>query len=69
MMKTVPGVQKIVYSTCSVHAIENEHVVRECLNSDEGKSREFVLADPDEVLPGWPRRGLPAELDDLSKQH
>ncbi|KAF8072034.1 S-adenosyl-L-methionine-dependent methyltransferase [Lyophyllum atratum] len=58
-----PGVQKIVYSTCSVHATENEHVVRESLNSDEAKTGLFSLASPKEVLPQWHRRGLPDELE------
>ncbi|KAG5651744.1 hypothetical protein H0H81_007597 [Sphagnurus paluster] len=62
-----PGVQKIVYSTCSVHAIENEHVVRETLNSDEARAAPFSLASPKEVLPQWPRRGLPDELEDPSE--
>ncbi|KAF9266542.1 S-adenosyl-L-methionine-dependent methyltransferase [Marasmius fiardii PR-910] len=59
-----PNVKKIVYSTCSVHAIENEHVVAEALKSDEAKNGNFKLATPDEVLPQWPRRGLPEEIDD-----
>ncbi|GLB40515.1 putative class I-like SAM-binding methyltransferase superfamily, RsmB NOP family protein [Lyophyllum shimeji] len=62
-----PGVQKIVYSTCSVHAIENEHVVRESLNSDEAKAGLFSLASPNEVLPQWHRRGLPDELEHPSQ--
>ncbi|RDB26149.1 25S rRNA (cytosine-C(5))-methyltransferase rcm1 [Hypsizygus marmoreus] len=59
-----PGVQRIVYSTCSIHATENEHVVRDVLNSDEAKSGNFSLATSNEVLPQWHRRGLPDELDD-----
>ncbi|KAG7089845.1 hypothetical protein E1B28_011490 [Marasmius oreades] len=59
-----PNVKKIVYSTCSVHAIENEHVVAEALKSDEAKHGNFKLATASEVLPQWPRRGLPQEIDD-----
>ncbi|KAG6854394.1 hypothetical protein C0991_007385 [Blastosporella zonata] len=62
-----PGVQKIVYSTCSIHATENEHVVLESLNSDEAKAGSFGLASPKEVLPQWPRRGLPEEMEDPSQ--
>ncbi|KAF9000607.1 S-adenosyl-L-methionine-dependent methyltransferase [Cyathus striatus] len=57
-----PNVQKIVYSTCSIHAIENEHVVREALNSDEARTGSFTLAPRCEVLPTWQRRGLSEEL-------
>ena len=54
---TVPSVQKIVYSTCSIHAIENEHVVLTALNSPEAKSGPFSLSPRTAVLPAWPRRG------------
>ncbi|KAF8802546.1 S-adenosyl-L-methionine-dependent methyltransferase [Phlegmacium glaucopus] len=58
-----PNVKKIVYSTCSIHATENEHVVRDALNSDEAKSAIFLLAPQNEVLPEWVRRGYPDEMD------
>jgi putative methyltransferase len=58
-----PSVTKIVYSTCSIHAIENEHVVRAALKSEEARTGNFKLAAQDEVLPTWHRRGLPEELD------
>ncbi|ETW82870.1 hypothetical protein HETIRDRAFT_126266 [Heterobasidion irregulare TC 32-1] len=57
-----PSVQKIVYSTCSIHAIENEHVVQEAINSAEARTGAFKLASPDMVLPNWHRRGLPDKL-------
>lgn len=59
----VPRVQRIVYSTCSVHAIENERVVCEALKSEEAERRNFRLAPFAEVLPSWHRRGLPDELE------
>ncbi|KAL0954648.1 hypothetical protein HGRIS_003600 [Hohenbuehelia grisea] len=59
-----PSVHRIVYSTCSIHAIENEHVVRDALKSDEACTNNFRLAPRDQVLPTWPRRGLPGEMDD-----
>ena len=49
---SVPRAQRVVYSTCSVHAIENEHVVRQALSS----VTDFTLGH---ALPQWPRRGLP----------
>ncbi|KAG1734159.1 S-adenosyl-L-methionine-dependent methyltransferase [Suillus lakei] len=52
-----PNVQKIVYSTCSIHATENEHVVGYALQSDEAKSSGFKLAPRNDVLPTWNRRG------------
>ncbi|KAH0833261.1 S-adenosyl-L-methionine-dependent methyltransferase [Lanmaoa asiatica] len=58
-----PRVRRIVYSTCSVHATENERVVCEALRSEEAERRNFKLAPPGEVLPSWHRRGLPDELD------
>ncbi|XP_046437723.1 28S rRNA (cytosine-C(5))-methyltransferase-like [Daphnia pulex] len=48
---TFPSVERIVYSTCSIHEEENEAVVRQVL-SKIGNS--FRL---DEALPWWPRRG------------
>ncbi|KAJ2785047.1 hypothetical protein H4R18_000755 [Coemansia javaensis] len=49
-----PGVQRVSYSTCSVHAEENEAVVARVLRSQA----EFSLAPRDQVIPTWPRRGL-----------
>ncbi|KAF8207171.1 S-adenosyl-L-methionine-dependent methyltransferase [Mycena galopus ATCC 62051] len=57
-----PKVSRIVYSTCSVHATENEHVVRAALLSDEAVVGPFHLATQEDVLPKWPRRGIPAEM-------
>lgn len=61
---TVPAVQRIVYSTCSIHAIEDEHVVRAALKSNEALSRHFELAPQSQVLPQWKRRGYSNEMDD-----
>lgn len=60
----VPSVKRIVYSTCSIHATENEHVVREALKTTECLTGKFALARPSSVLPGWPRRGLSNEMDE-----
>ncbi|KIK47442.1 hypothetical protein CY34DRAFT_799403 [Suillus luteus UH-Slu-Lm8-n1] len=57
-----PHVQKIVYSTCSIHATENEHVVSHALQSDEAKSSHFKLAPRNDVLPTWNRRGQAEEM-------
>ncbi|KAI8620060.1 S-adenosyl-L-methionine-dependent methyltransferase [Chytriomyces sp. MP71] len=49
---TFPRVQRLVYSTCSKHRLENEGVVERVLASQEG----FGLVRG--VLPGWKRRGV-----------
>ncbi|THV02847.1 S-adenosyl-L-methionine-dependent methyltransferase [Dendrothele bispora CBS 962.96] len=59
-----PSVQRVVYSTCSIHAIEDEHVVGEILKSDEALAGGFTLAPAEQVLPQWSRRGLPNEMDE-----
>ncbi|PHZ08187.1 S-adenosyl-L-methionine-dependent methyltransferase [Rhizopus microsporus ATCC 52813] len=54
-----PNAKRVVYSTCSVHAEENEHVVKTVLKNNP----EFELASRDTVLPTWNRRGMPKEMD------
>ncbi|KAF8348871.1 S-adenosyl-L-methionine-dependent methyltransferase [Amanita rubescens] len=61
---TFPNVTRIVYSTCSVHAIENEHVVQATLDTKEAKVGKFTLAPQNEVLPTWQRRGQKGQLSD-----
>ncbi|KAF9484339.1 S-adenosyl-L-methionine-dependent methyltransferase [Pholiota conissans] len=58
-----PNVKKIVYSTCSIHATENERVVGNALKSEEATAGSFRLAPQNVVLPTWSRRGYPAEMD------
>jgi hypothetical protein len=58
---SVPAVTRIVYSTCSIHATENEHVVRDALQSTEAQTGSFQLAPRSDVLPAWPRRGFENE--------
>jgi len=54
-----PNVQKIVYSTCSIHAEENESVVGQTL------SKIGHLFQLEKALPNWDRRGL----DDFDGNH
>lgn len=49
-----PAVERIVYSTCSIHQIENEDLVNSVLPI--ASSYGFQLAT---TFPQWPRRGLP----------
>eukprot|EP00192_Tetraselmis_astigmatica_P024891 CAMPEP_0117657788 /NCGR_PEP_ID=MMETSP0804-20121206/5517_1 /TAXON_ID=1074897 /ORGANISM="Tetraselmis astigmatica, Strain CCMP880" /LENGTH=295 /DNA_ID=CAMNT_0005464265 /DNA_START=161 /DNA_END=1048 /DNA_ORIENTATION=- len=51
---TFPSLERLVYSTCSIHSRENEEVVAAVL--PEATSRGFHLHDP---FPSWHRRGLP----------
>ncbi|KAF8529826.1 williams-Beuren syndrome critical region protein 20 copy A [Gautieria morchelliformis] len=61
-----PGAVKIVYSTCSIHAVENEQVVVTALNSEEARSGRFTLAPRTQVIPKWERRGLVKEMGSYS---
>ncbi|KAF5342347.1 hypothetical protein D9611_001609 [Ephemerocybe angulata] len=62
-----PQVKKIVYSTCSIHATENEHVVRDALLSEEAQANQFSLAPRNEALGSWSRRGLESEMASKGK--
>ncbi|KAH3684989.1 hypothetical protein WICPIJ_004021 [Wickerhamomyces pijperi] len=57
-----PAVQRIVYSTCSIHAQENERVVVDLLNDEKVKERGWRVANRSRVIPMWPRRGLVEEF-------
>jgi putative methyltransferase len=59
---TLPNLARLVYSTCSLHARENEAVVAAVL--PEYEQRGFALADP---FPGWHRRGLPGSVAGAEK--
>ncbi|PWN26126.1 S-adenosyl-L-methionine-dependent methyltransferase [Jaminaea rosea] len=62
--RSYPSLERVVYSTCSVHRIEDEEVVRKALASPEARGRtargreyKWALAERRECLPGWPWRG------------
>ncbi|CAD6886102.1 unnamed protein product [Tilletia laevis] len=52
-----PHLQRIVYSTCSIHAEEDEHVVVAALESAEAQEGGWRLMGREKVLPAWPVRG------------
>ncbi|KKY30746.1 putative nol1 nop2 sun family protein [Diaporthe ampelina] len=55
-----PAARKITYSTCSVHAEENEQVVLKALQSDIGKERGWRVLPREAQVGGmqtWPVRG------------
>ncbi|KAK6332181.1 hypothetical protein TWF718_002713 [Orbilia javanica] len=61
-----PNAKRITYSTCSIHAEENEHVVARVLNSEIAKERGWgVQSREDNPLSTWHRRGLVGELSEL----
>jgi 25S rRNA (cytosine2278-C5)-methyltransferase len=62
VLNKVPSVKRIVYSTCSVHATENELVVQDAVRSDLACELGFKLANRNEMIPSWQRRGLPEHL-------
>ena len=69
LTNAVPSVEKIVYSTCSIHPEENERVVAVALRSTEATAGGFTLAPRAAVLPTWSRRGQPGILDDTGGCH
>ncbi|KAI1093322.1 S-adenosyl-L-methionine-dependent methyltransferase [Rostrohypoxylon terebratum] len=55
-----PATRKITYSTCSIHAEENEHVVLKALQSDIAKERGWRVLPRERQVRGmrdWPVRG------------
>ncbi|TGO67394.1 hypothetical protein BOTNAR_0043g00260 [Botryotinia narcissicola] len=55
-----PAAQKITYSTCSIHAEENEYVVQKALASDIAKEKGWKILRRDNQIRGmreWPVRG------------
>ena len=49
-----PALERLVYSTCSIHAQENEGVISRVLPRAHELGYQLATA-----LPSWPRRGLP----------
>ncbi|KAK6068803.1 25S rRNA (cytosine-C(5))-methyltransferase rcm1 [Seiridium cupressi] len=55
-----PSARRITYSTCSIHAQENEEVVTKALQSDIAKARGWRILTRDSQVTGmreWPVRG------------
>ncbi|KAK9371081.1 S-adenosyl-L-methionine-dependent methyltransferase [Lipomyces kononenkoae] len=52
-----PNATRVVYSTCSVHAEENEDVVRKLLMDPEIAKLGWKAMGRENVIPSWHRRG------------
>ncbi|KAF9436104.1 hypothetical protein BGZ76_004813 [Entomortierella beljakovae] len=59
---TFPNVKKISYSTCSIYAEENEHVVTTLLKNHWP---QWKLSPRSKVLPTWHRRGYSKDVCDI----
>lgn len=57
-----PNAKTVCYSTCSIHAEENERVVKTLL-SDADIMGKWQLRSRDKVLPSWTRRGWEGEFE------
>ncbi|CAM9349921.1 unnamed protein product [Phaeothamnion confervicola] len=55
---SIPQVERVVYSTCSLHAAENEDVVARALAQQPQRTGVVGLFEVVPCLVGWPRRGL-----------
>ena len=63
-----PRVKRVTYSTCSIHAEENEHVVIKALNSPLAQQRGWHILQRDEQVSGmkaWAVRGHMGECGGL----
>ncbi|CAL9734970.1 25S rRNA (cytosine(2278)-C(5))-methyltransferase [Monosporozyma servazzii] len=60
-----PDAKRLVYSTCSIHAEENERVVIDLLLDKKVQEAGWRVASRDSVIPNWPRRGLVDEFKEV----
>ncbi|AMD20525.1 HDL219Cp [Eremothecium sinecaudum] len=60
-----PNAKKLVYSTCSIHAEENERVVIDLLTDNKVNQYGWRVASMDKVIPTWPRRGFASEFEEI----
>ena len=62
---TFPEAKRLVYSTCSIHAEENERVVIDLLLDKDVQKAGWRVASRDSVIPSWPRRGFVEEFKEV----
>ncbi|CCK71614.1 rRNA (cytosine-C5-)-methyltransferase RCM1 KNAG_0H02000 [Huiozyma naganishii CBS 8797] len=63
-----PQATKVVYSTCSIHAEENERVVIDLLLDKKVKESGWRVAPRSKVIPTWERRGLVDEFQQVFRE-
>ncbi|GAB7349722.1 hypothetical protein MBLNU459_g0459t1 [Dothideomycetes sp. NU459] len=66
-----PAATKVAYSTCSIHAEENEHVVLKALASDVAKQQGWRILKREDQVEGmkkWNRRGEVAACKSVAEQ-
>jgi len=61
-----PAARKVVYSTCSVHAEENEHVVLRALSSSVARERGWRVLRREEQIKGMKEWKIRGSLDALN---
>ncbi|VVT45794.1 uncharacterized protein SAPINGB_P000894 [Magnusiomyces paraingens] len=65
-----PNARVVVYSTCSIHAHENEHVVDRLMNDPQvAQAWGWRVQSRKHVVPDWPRRGFPEEFPVYAQKH
>lgn len=64
-MVNFPDAKRLVYSTCSIHAEENERVVIDLLLDAKVKEAGWRVASRDTVIPTWSRRGFVDEFKEV----
>ncbi|CAR25047.1 rRNA (cytosine-C5-)-methyltransferase RCM1 [Lachancea thermotolerans CBS 6340] len=60
-----PSAKKLVYSTCSVHAEENERIVVDLLLDSKVKEWGWRVRKRAGVIPTWSRRGFYKEFEEV----
>ncbi|KAK4985645.1 hypothetical protein LTR50_005845 [Elasticomyces elasticus] len=58
-----PGARRITYSTCSVHAEENENVVTKALSSDTAREQGWTILEREHQIDGMRRWSTRGQLD------
>ncbi|SCW01955.1 LAFE_0E10946g1_1 [Lachancea fermentati] len=63
-----PSAKKLVYSTCSIHAEENERIVIDLLLDSKVKEWGWRVRKRAGVIPKWHRRGILAEFEEVFRE-